>query len=211
MSSQYSCFGLALVFVLSSGCASNPDPSAFKNRTFYEYGAGAQASIPKEEFERPYAPLDISTRNYIGVQVLTGIVRFSRPSNWVIRRASVTPEQRYIEYISPSQVMVTIYERLESPLDTWQDVMSRYEAELATDGAKIIGKPFAVASFNAQGREYVVERSVPAPKVPFVNRSREFILRGSERIVLVQVVHQGDGPGHISDEVLPVLTSMQVL
>lgn len=167
--------------------------------------------MSREEFERPYPPLDIAERGYAGVQVLGGIVRFSRPTKWVIRRASVTPEQRYIEYVSPSQVMVAIYERIESPLDTWQTVMTRYENELEADGGKVIGKPFAFASFNAQGREYVVERGVAAPKSPFVNRSREFLLRSDKRIVLVQVVHQGDSPGHISDEVLPVMTSMQIL
>jgi hypothetical protein len=193
------------------GCASGPDPSAFRNKTFYEYGAGGQSRADRDAIERPYPPLDITDRGYMGVQVLSGIVRFSRPTNWMIRRASIAPEGRFIEYVSPSQVMVSIYERLESPLDPWRDVMSRYEADLTAEGGKVIGHPFPIASFNAQGREYVVERGVAAPKTPFVNRSREILLRSNERIVLVQIVHQGDGPSHISDEVLPALTSMQVL
>jgi hypothetical protein len=162
-------------------------------------------------FEKPYPPLDIADKNYIGVQILTGIVRFSRPTNWVIRRASVQPEQRYIEYVAPSQIMVSIYERLETPEDPWRSIMGRFETELAKDGGRVIGNAVPFASFNAQGREYVIERGVAAPKMPFINRSREILLRSDHRIVLVQIVHQGDNPQHISAEVLPVLSSMQVL
>jgi hypothetical protein len=201
----------ALMTILLTGCASGPDPSAFKNKTFYEYGSGQDVGASRDVFEKPYPPLDIPDKNYTGVQVLTGVVRFSRPSNWVIRRASVQPEQRYIEYVAPSQVMVAIYERLESPEDPWRNILGRFETELKQDGGRVIGMPVPFASYNAQGREYVVERGVAAPKMPFINRSREILLRSDHRIVLVQIVHQGDNPGHISAEVVPVLNSMQVL
>ncbi|HMA97551.1 MAG TPA: hypothetical protein VKP30_32930 [Polyangiaceae bacterium] len=200
-----------LLTLLLPACASGPDPSAFKNKTFYEYGSGQQeGQVSRDAFEKPYPPLNIEEK-FVGVQVLTGIVRFSRPNNWVIRRASIMPGQRFIEYVSPSQVMMTIYERIESPLDVWRDVMGRYEQELEQDGGKIIGKPVPFATFNAQGREYVIERGVVAPKAPFINRSREILLRSDHRIVLLQIVHQGDNPAHISDEIVPVLSSMQVL
>jgi hypothetical protein len=201
----------AILASLAAACASGPDPIAFKNKTFYEYGSGQELGVSRDAFEKHYPPLDIADRNYIGVAVLTGIVRFSRPTNWVIRRASVAPEQRYIEYVAPSQLMMAIYERLESTEDHWRTIMGRYEGELGKDGGKVIGSAVPFATFNAQGREYVVERGVSAPKMPFVNRSREILLRSDHRIVLVQIVHQGDNPAHVSSELLPVLTSMQVL
>lgn len=209
-SGQITIFG-TLLSLLVTACASGPDPIAFKNKTFYEYGSGVEGQVSRDVFEKAYPPLDIADKNYIGVQVLTGVVRFSRPNNWVIRHASVMPEQRYIEYVSPSQVMMTIYERVESPLELWRDLMARFEQELEKDGGKVIGKPVPFATFNAQGREYVIERGVAAPKMPFINRSREILLRSDHRIVLVQIVHQGSNPAHVSDELVPVLSSMQVL
>lgn len=197
--------------LLVTACAAGPDPVAFTNRTFYEYGSGRDPGVDKSAFEKAYPPLDIVDKNYMGVQVLTGIVRFSRPTNWVIRRASIQPAQRYIEYVAPSQLMLVIYERLESTEDPWRTIMGRFESELEKEGGKVIGQPVPFASFNAQGREYVIERAVAAPKMPFVNRSREILLRSAHRVVLVQVVHQGDTPAQISDELLPVLSSMQVL
>lgn len=209
--SRVDCVVGALLSLSFLACASGPDPSAFKNKTFYEYGSGQEVGASREAFEKPYPPLDISEKNYVGVQILTGVVRFSRPTNWVIRRASIQPEQRYIEYVSPSQVMVAIYERLESPSDPWRSIMGRFVTELEKDGGKVIGSPVPIATYNAQGREYVIERGVAAPKMPFVNRSREILLRNDHRVVLVQIVHQGDNPGHVSAEILPVLSSMQVL
>jgi hypothetical protein len=201
---------LLLAFV--PGCATGPDPIAFKNKTFYEYGTGGPGAAAGFDIEQRYPPLDNSERSYIGVEVLNQIVRFSRPANWVVRRGDISRERRFIEYVSPSQIAVAIYERTESPLDPWRDVMARYESQLSAEGAKIIGKPFSVASFNAQGREYVIERSISAPKMPYINHSREILLRGNQRIVLVQVVHQkGVDIERISQEILPVLTSMQVL
>lgn len=202
------CFLIGFSFL---GCASGPDPVAFKNKTFYEYGSGQEGHVSRDAFEKRYPPLDIDDKGFIGVEVLTGVVRFSRPGSWVIRHASVMPEQRYIEYVSPSQVMLTIYERVESPSDLWRDLMGRFEKELEKDGGKVIGKPVPFATFNAQGRQYVVERGIAAPKTPFINRSREILLRSDHRIVLVQIVHQGDNLGHLSDELVPVLASMQVL
>ncbi len=199
----------AVLALFLIGCG-GPDPSAFRNRTFYEYG-GMSTGVDMNLIERDYPPLHDWEPKYRGVAVLTGIVRFSRPRSWVIRRASIEPQERYIEYVSPSQVLFSIYERLESPWDPWRVLLSRYEKDLKEEGGQLLSKPFPFASFNAQGREYVVERGVPAPKMPFVNRSREILLRSDHRIVLVQIVHQGRSPATVSREVLPALTSMQVL
>jgi len=192
------------------GCAGGPDPIAFRNKTFYEYGLGREG-LGRDAFEKPYPPLDIAERAYIGVQVLEGIVRMSRPSDWVMRHASLEPEKRYIEYVSPNQLIFTIYERLESPSDPWSVLQGRYEKDLEAEGGTILEKAVPTATFNAQGREYVVERGVPAPKAPFINSSREFLVRGERRVLLVQVVHQGDNPVHAAEEILPVLRSLQVL
>jgi hypothetical protein len=207
-------------------CASGPDPSAYRNKTFYEYGLGREG-LGRDAFEKPYPPLDIQDKSYMGVQVLEGMVRLSRPTNWVMRNASLEPEKRYIEYVSPHEILFTIFERLESPLDPWSTLQGRYEADLKAEGGRILvsevpsatgngilsatGNAVPVATWNAQGREYVVERGVPAPKAPFINLTREIVLRGEHRVLLVQIVHQGKGPGHITDEVLPVLKSLQVL
>lgn len=209
------------VALASLACASGPDPSAYRNKTFYEYGLGREG-LGRDAFEKAYPPLDIHDKSYMGVQVLEGMVRLSRPTNWVMRNASLEPEKRYIEYVSPNEILFTIYERLESPLDPWNVLQSRYEADLKAEGGTIIlgegpagkdasSKAVPVATWNAQGREYVVQRGVPAPKAPFINLAREIVLRGKHRVLLVQIVHQGKGPAHITDEVLPVLQSLQVL
>lgn len=195
---------------MAIACASGPDPIALKNRTFYEWG-GVGADFDAEALEQPYQPLDISDRNYDGVQVLAGTVRMSRPGDWSIRAGSMDPGQRYIQYVSPRQVLFAIYERVESPREPWLTILQRYESDIEDEGGVKRSDPFPVATWNAQGREYLVERRVPAPKAPFVNRSREYLLRSDHRVVLVQVVHQGDDAGSISEEILPVINSLQVL
>jgi hypothetical protein len=203
-----------LVAALTSvqiGCGAGPDPSATRNRTFYEYGRLGGAAADLDAYERPYPPLNSGENHYTGVQVLGATVRFSRPSNWVIRAASNESQRRFIEYVSPSQILFSIYERVESPRDVWRDILNRYENEVKSEGGQIVGKPIPVATWNAQGRAYVIERGVAAPKAAFINRSREYLLRSSHRVILVQLVNQGGDYRQASDELLPVIESMQVL
>jgi len=193
------------------GCGAGPDPSAISNRTFYEYGRLGGEGTDLEAFERPYPPLNIDEKAYRGVQVFGGTVRLSRPTNWVIRSASSEPQKRFIEYVSPSQIVFSIYERVESTRAPWRDVMNRYESEVTNDGGKIIAKPVPMATWNAQGRAYIVERGIAATKGTFINHSREYLLRSDHRILLVQFVSQSGDYRQSSDELIPVVESLQVL
>ena len=111
-----------------SGCGSAPPPIAQVSGTFYQFDEEPSSS-GRNPFERPYPPLDLHARpggmEYVGVSVLGGTVRLSRPTGWRIRRASLSPERRYIEYVSPEEFVFAIYERLDSPADPWLDVLGR--------------------------------------------------------------------------------------
>lgn len=196
-------------------CGSGPDPSAFKNRTFYEYGSLGGDAAAAAQFEKPYPPLDLSGASplpdYSGVAVLEGTVRLSRPKSWVIRAASLEPERRFIQYVSTKQVMFSVYERIESPEDPWRVILGRYEDEVKKSGGALLGGPVPASTWNAQARIYDVERSVAAPKAPFVNRCREYLARSEKRLVLIQIVHQGDSLEHVDDELLRVVKTLQVL
>ncbi len=200
-----------LLASLQLSCGAGPDPTAITNRTFYEYGRLGAGNSDIEAFERPYPPLNIEDRSYLGVQVLGGTVRLSRPKSWVIRSASSEPQKRFIEYVSPSQIVFSIYERVESPRDVWRDVMGRYESEVEKDGGKIIAKPVPIATWNAQGRAYVVERGIAASKGAFINHAREYLLRSENRVLLVQFVNQGGNYRAPNEELLSVIESLQVL
>jgi hypothetical protein len=67
-----------------------------------------------------------------------------------------------------------------------------------------------MATANAQGRAYLVERKAPGARAPYLITSREMLLRGPHRVVLVQVVHE-DGPlESMAPELLPVLETLEV-
>jgi hypothetical protein len=202
------CF-LALALA-TAACASGPQPQAFDNEVFYAYDQVSSETLSR--FEAPYPPFDKPDREpgYIGVQVIRGHVKLSRPRNWIIRSASNRPHERFIEYASPNQYVVTIYERLESPWDPWRVVLEHYEKDLEDTGAKALGKAVPVASFYSQGRAYVVERPVMAPKTPLVAYSREYLMRGEHRIVLVQIVHPRQNIEPIADELIRVVDTIKV-
>jgi hypothetical protein len=207
-----------LAFVLLLGAAANvtacsqgPETLAFKNHVFYQYDNAAAKARP---FEEPYPPLDLAVQapnpEYIGVSVLGADIHLSRPRNWVIRGASNQAEQRYIQYVSPNEYVFSIYERVDSPEDPWRDVMARYEDSVKADGAELLGSRIPVSTWNAQGRAYVVRRSVRAARAPFVSVSREFLARSSHRIVLVQIVHQTGTLEPVSDELLRVIETLEI-
>lgn len=204
---------VGLVALAVTACG-GPHPSAFKNRVFYDYGADGVQDL-SALFEIHYPPLDLGPREpnpeYRGVIIMDGLVRFSRPLNWRIRRASNDETQRFVEYVSPKQYMVSIYERVEDAGAPWHEVMQSYEAQVKADGAKIIGLPYPGATWNSQARIYDVERSVKAPKRPLKTYSREYLARGNNRIVLIQVVHPEQTIEPIGDELLRVMTHLQVL
>jgi hypothetical protein len=197
-----------------AGCASGPPPIALENRTFYQYDDQPTGS-GRNAFERPYPPLDQkaagASPEYVGVAVLGGSVRISRPANWRIRRASLTAERRYIEYVSPNEYLFAIYERTDSPVDTWIDVLGRYEEDAQAKGVELLGKRVPLATWHTQGREYVVRRSVKGQRAPYANVSREVLLRSDHRVDLVEIVHQGESIGPVGGELLRVMETLEVL
>ena len=209
-------FCLVLSLLGAFGCSAGPDPIAFKNRTFYEtYGGGQLSQSQLQILEQPYPPLDLDSgeggRTYVGVKVLDGTVRLSRPKDWVIRAASLEPQKRYIEYVSPREVVFAVYERVESPLDPWRVIMGRYEDDVKKSGGELLGEGVPATTWNAQARAYDVQRSVAAPKTPFVNVSREYLARSEHRVDLIQIVHQGKTMESVSDELARVIETLQLL
>ena len=207
-----SLFLLGLLGLLVSGCAHAPDPIAFENRVFYHY---SDADADPSAFEKRYPPLDLEEKTpnpeYIGVAVLGSTIRLSRPRNWVLRTASNQHAERFVEYISPNQYVFAIYERVDSPLDLWRDVMGRYEETTKASGADFLGSRVPVATWNAQGRGYLVQRFVPGAKAPFRNMSREYLLRSENRVVLMQIVYPTESIAPLNDELMRAVQTLEVL
>lgn len=203
-------FGVAVLFG-GAGCSSAPEPIAFQNRVFYQYDELAGEISP---FERRYPPLDHAEEppnpQYIGVCVLDGAACFPRPRNWVVRRASLSPEKRFIEYVSPSEYIFTVYERIESPRDPWRVILQRYEEDQGAEGAEILGGRVPIATANAQGRAYVLRRRIRGAKSPFENVSHEFLARSDMRIALVQIVHQTPNIEPVTGELLRVVNQFEL-
>jgi hypothetical protein len=204
---------LALAGALVTGCGSSPEPVAFQNKVFYQYDTFATRAGAKA-FEAHYPPLDKAEASplpeYMGVSVLGDAVHLSRPRNWVIRSASAQDEHRYIEYVSPNEYMVAVYELVESPLDPWLEVMGRYEDQAKKSGADLLGKRVPMATENSQGRGYLVRRPVPAAKGPMLNFANEYLLRGERRIVLLQIVHHSEKLDPMDTELRRVVETLEV-
>lgn len=193
-------------------CASPPAPQAYDNRVFYEYDAGGEGNL-SEVLERPFDDLDIqsSARDFDGVEVLGGVARYSRPRDWVIRGGSLRAEAKFIEYVSPRQAVISVYERLESPEDTWGVILERYEKDTEAQGGLFQGKAVPIATFDSQGRAYDVKRGVPAGVEPFISYSREYVMRSDNRIVLIQIVRPREDFGEAESELLDFVRSLRVL
>lgn len=198
---------------MAVGCSGAPPSDAFRNKVFYEYGTlGQQAGAGA--VERPYPPLDLvgspPLPDYVGVSLLGGAVHLSRPKNWVIRAANGYPEHRFVEYVSPHEYMVSVYELVDSPSDPWLDVMSRYEDEAGQAGAELVGERVPMATWNAQGRGYLVRRPVAAAKGPLVNYAHEYLLRSGRRVVLVQIVHPQEKLDELGTELRRFVETLEV-
>jgi hypothetical protein len=205
---------VALGAALATGCSSGPVPEALQYKVFYQYDSTNAARVSKA-LESPYPSLDKTDGaaplpQYMGVSVLNDAVRFSRPKEWVIRSGSVRDEHRYIEYVSPHEYMVSVYELVESPLDPWIDIMGRYEDTSKNAGAVFVGQRIPVATWNAQGRAYTVRRAVAAAKAPLVNFANEYLLRSDNRIVLLQIVHHSENLAPMDDELRRVVETFTV-
>jgi hypothetical protein len=194
------------------GCGGAPDTAA-RNRTFYDWTVGTGATAA--QFEQRYPPLDFAEKQpnpeYIGVAIVRGGVRLSRPKEWMIREASNEPARAYIQYTSPRAYSFGIYERPDSPSDVWRDILTRYEDDVASVGAKAVGRRIPVATWRGQGRAYSIERKVEAAKRPLISRSREIVVRGDHRVVIVQIVHDGEDLSAIDAELARVVGTLEVL
>lgn len=191
----------------SAACGGGVESVAEKNRTFYAWDTSSHEIL--QSFEEPFPPLDVAP-SFHGVRVLHGNVRLSRPVDWVLRRAGGDPGTRYVEYVSPKEYLFAIYEWPDRPDALWRDVLMQYENADAAEHAEIVFGRVPIATWNAQGRAYVVRRRVPGQGGPYENTCRELVLRGSNRVVLVQIVHQGASLAPEGDELMHVIETMQL-
>jgi len=199
---------LALAPALA-GCGGSPTAPK-EDQVFYLHGAKA---VDKNSlWETYFKPLDqdatVRTPRIVGVGVMNGDVRLGRPIDWYIRSADYTPQTRHISYQSPRQFLFNIYERIDSPEETWTDVERRYEADVAAEGSTILAGRMPVATANTQGRAYILRTRVPV-KPEYQNYAHEILIRGDHRLMLVQVIH-GENVEAIEDEVNEVLKSITV-
>jgi hypothetical protein len=128
-----------------------------------------------------------------------------------LRDGANTPGQAFVQYISPNAYAFAIHERPESVDALWREVMGHFEDDTRALGAKIVGAGVPIATSIGQGRAYTIERDVEAPKKPLTSRSREYLLRGRTRIVLVQIVHEGENLSAADQELLRVINTLEVL
>ncbi|MEM1031862.1 MAG: hypothetical protein AAGN82_16045 [Myxococcota bacterium] len=163
-------------------------------------------------WERYFPPLDrdASPRlpRRVGVAVFDGDVRFSRPIDWYLRTADYTPESRQVSYQSPRQFVFNIYERVDPPRATWDDVLARYEDDVEKAGGEFLSRRIPTATANAQGRSYVVRTPLEA-KPAFETYAHEVIVRNDKRIMLIQIIH-GESLETSIDEMTQTLKSLRI-
>jgi hypothetical protein len=207
--------GTAFVCVVA-GCGGGA-PSSGAGTVFDPSGSAASASpvdvTTNADLERPYPSLDATMADgghWIGVSVLRDGVRFTRPSRWAIRDASVEPGHSFVRYVSPNAYSFAVYERSDSPGKPWSDILAHYEADVAANGATAIGRRVPMATGANQGRAYTVDRKIES-KDKILSRSREILLRSDHRIVLVQIVTSEENLSRISGELLEILQRVEVL
>jgi hypothetical protein len=195
------------------GCASGPEHVAFENKVFYQYDT-LNPAVAAKSLENRYPPLDKAEQaplpEYMGISLMDGVVHISRPRDWVIRAGSTNREHRWVEYVSPNEYMVAIYETVEAPDEPWREVMGRYEDQAKKAGAELLGARVPMATVNAQGRAYTVRRAVPAAKGPMLNYSNEYLIRSDRRIILVQIVHHEEKLAPMDSELRRVLETLEV-
>jgi hypothetical protein len=200
---------MALLSAAAWSCGAGTS-DATKNRTFYDWslGDGSQA------FEKPYPKLNWPENSedgpFVGVVVLGDRVRFSRPRNWRVRNASNRPAEPYIHYVSPNAYSFAIYQRRDPPDDAWKEILGRYEADVESVGAKIVGRLVPMATANGQGRAFSVDRDVEAAKHALASHSREMVIRSGKMVVLVQIVHQEQNLAAVDKELLRAVATIQL-
>jgi hypothetical protein len=197
---------------LALGCGGGISEVAEQNRTFYAYDSASADLI--DQFERAYPPLDKKAEDpapeYRGVAVLAGHVRISRPTEWVLRKAGNEPGRRFVQYVSPKEYVFAVYEWPDHADAPWREVIARYEESAKSSHAELLEQRIPMATYNAQARAYIVRRRVPAAKQAYVNTSLELLARNDKRVVLVQIVHQGESVADLSGELLRVVETLNL-
>ncbi len=206
---------LLLPLALSAAACGSGTAAAAKNRTFYDWAVATAGGEAAQAFEQRYPPLDLGAAapnpEYLGYTVLLGGVHLSRPKTWMLRDGNNVPGQAFVQYVSPKAYLFALYERPESPDELWRNVMKRFEDDTRAAGAKIVGKRIPMSTALGQGRAYSVERSVEAPKRPLMSHSREVLIRGEHRVILAQIVYEGDGLESLDEELLRVISTLEIL
>lgn len=200
---------LALSFLALSGCGGSPTAPK-QDDVFYLHGGG---KLNKDEsLEVYFAPLDAPETprvpRTVGVGVLKGDVRLGRPIDWSIRSADYTAGQRFISYQSPRQFVFSIFERIDHPEDSWDDVLDRYEDDLEEQGATVLSGRMPIATANSQARSYYVKTTVPG-RPPYQSKAYEILVRSEHRLLLVQIVYSGNIEA-MTDEMVSAFKSMIV-
>ncbi len=191
------------------GCGGSPSAPE-RDQTFYLHDRGV---IDKRySWERYFAPLDHEETKTlprrVGVAVLDGDVRLSRPADWYLRTADYTPERRMISWQSPRSFVFTIYEKIDPVGVTWDMLLDRYEANAAKNGSTIVAGRIPFSTANAQGREYILKTAIPA-RPDLESFAHEIVVRSSNRVLLVQVVH-AERIDDAMDEIVDAARSMLV-
>ena len=207
---------LVVAAILTSAATGCAEMAGYRRSTVFDPTAAVPGAAAldilsaADAVEAPYPALDrpasAGESGWIGVSVLGGGVRLARPHRWRVRDASLDPGRGMIRYISPSAYSFALYERSDAPDDLWRDIEQRYEADVVRAAARIAERAVPMATRSAQGRAYTIERRDPHP-----SRSREYLLRGAHRVVLVQVVTAEPDSARLDRELVPILDSMEVM
>ena len=164
-------------------------------------------------WQRYYPPLDRDAvgrlPRRVGVAIFEGDVIFSRPVDWYMRSADYTAEQRQISYQSPRQFVFNIYERVDPPEETWEQVLKRYEEDVAKSGSEIISSRIPTGTANAQARSYLIKTSLESKPEAYETFAHEIVVRSNKRVLLVQIIH-GDAVDASIDEMTAALRSLIV-
>lgn len=198
--------------LLTSGCGGGISSVAEQNKTFYAYDSASKDLV--ELFEQPFPQLDQHADGpkpeYHGVSVLAGHVHVSRPTEWVLRKASNEPGRRFVQYVSPKEYVFAVYEWPDHADAPWREVLARYEEAASASHAELLEQRIPMATWNAQARAFVVRRRIAAAKQPFVNTSLELLARSDHRVILVQIVHQREDLSDLTGELLRVVDTLIV-
>lgn len=211
--------GAAVALTLAAPCACGGAAAASGGPTTTVFDPGGTATAApvdvrtSPDLEQKFPALDgpvTEGGQWVGVSILRGGVRLSHPPRWTIRDASLEAGRSFVRYVSPNAYSFAIYERSDAPGKSWSDILAHYEADVTGSGAKAIGQRVPTATSTNQGRAYTIDRKIES-KTPTLSRSREILLRGDHRVVLVQIVTTEENLSRISGELLEILEHVEVL